>query len=299
MIFLSWAAAALVFFLLHLVPGDPAVAILGEGADSTQIYRLRSRLHLDQPLYRQYLQFNHELINFQLGRSLFDNKPVVDHLFKRLPNTLFLAFAALLPALFISFPLGAWAAFREGRPVHSIVTVVTSVGVAIPNFFLGALLVLLFSVTLNLLPVSGTGGVRYVILPALTLGLSMSAMQTRIIRTAVGRELNKPYILLARAKGLSNYRIFKNHVLKNAMIPVITTLGLQIGALITGTFITETVFSWHGIGSLLVQSIKRRDYPMVQGIALFITLTYLLIHFLVDISYFFLDPRIRHEIPQD
>ncbi|MCP5105190.1 MAG: ABC transporter permease, partial [bacterium] len=257
---------------------------------------LRKELNLDKPLWEQYLQFNKNLLNLSFGTAIFNRKPVIHSILTYLPNTLYLAAAAMVLALSISFPLGALAAFRENTFIDSAVTFGSSVGLAVPNFFLGPLLIMLFSVKLGLLPVSGSGGWQYILLPALTLGTSMSAFLTRIMRTAVGTELKKPYVVLARAKGLSETKIFTKHVLKNSLLPVVTTVGLQMGALLTGAVITETVFSWQGIGSLLVISIKRRDYPMIQGMIVFITFIYLIVNFLVDLSYFALDPRIRHEI---
>jgi peptide/nickel transport system permease protein len=294
--FLLFAVSTMVFFLIHFIPGDPAVIILGESADAEEVLSLRSELNLDKPLIDQYLQFNRNLLNLSFGKSIYNNKEVIRNIMTYLPNTVYLAAVSMFLALLISFPLGAWAAFRENSPIDSLTTFAVSAGVAVPNFFLGPLLIIFFSIKLDLLPVSGSGGFKYVVLPALTLGISMSAYLTRIIRGAVGTELKKPYVLLARAKGLSPVRVFTRHVLKNSLLPVTTTAGLQLGALLTGTIVTETIFSWQGIGILLAQSIHRRDYPMVQGLTLFITFVYLVINFAVDVSYFFIDPRIRNEI---
>lgn len=296
LLFLLWAVSTLIFFLIHLIPGDPTTGILGEGAGAGEIRELKTQLNLDKPIIEQYFLFNRNLMNRSFGASLYNHKPVLDNILAYLPNTLYLSTASMLLAVLFSFPLGIWAAFREGAWIDTAVTAASSAGLAAPNFLLGPLLIILFSVTLRLFPVSGSGGFKYIILPALTLGTSMSALLTRIVRTAAGSELKKPYILLARAKGLSHTAVFFKHLLKNILIPVVTTVGLQLGALLTGAVITETIFSWQGMGALLIQSIHRRDYPMVQGIIVFITFTYLTINLLVDLSYFFFDPRIRHEL---
>lgn len=297
-LFLLAAASTMVFFLVHLVPGDPVVTILGEGAGIEDIERLKQELNLDKPLIRQYLDFAGNLVDLSLGKSIFNNKTVRRNILIYLPNTLYLALTAMVLALIISFPPGIWAAFKgdNHRVLDASVTLLSSIGLAIPNFFLGPLLIIIFSLKLGWLPVSGSKGIEYIILPALTLATSMSAFLTRITRGSMAAELKKPYVVLARAKGLTEFQIFRKHLLKNSLIPIVTAVGLQLGALLTGTIITETIFSWQGIGSLLVTSIQRRDYPMVQGIIVFITFIYLILSFLVDLSYFIIDPRIRHEI---
>jgi len=294
LILLIFAAASLIFFLLQLIPGDPVVQILGEGANVEDMQRLRQELRLDRPLWTQYGNFLSDLGNLSFGRSLFDRKPVIQTIGKYLPNTIYLALAALTIALAISFPLGVLAASRENGPIDVAVTIFTSLGLAIPHFVLGLLFILLFSVGLGWLPVSGSGTLKHLILPALTLGLSMSAFLTRLVKASVSQEMKKPYVLLARAKGLTAGRIFWRHILKNAMIPLVTAIGLHLALLLSGAIITETLFSWQGIGILLIKSIQRRDFPMTQGLVAFITLVYLLVHFLVDLSYPVLDPRIRY-----
>jgi ABC-type dipeptide/oligopeptide/nickel transport system permease component len=297
LLFLLGAVSLVVFFLIHLIPGDPAARILGEGANTEDIERLRHELNLHKPILSQYLDYVKNLLDLDFGNSIFDRQPVLHHILTFFPNTLYLAVAAVMIAFIISFPLGTWGAVKgETNPaVNTTVSLISSLGLAIPNFFLGPLLIIIFSIKLGWLPVSGSGGVSYIILPALTLGISMSAFLARMIKGAVGSELKKPYVLLARAKGFTGFQVFRRHILKNAMIPIITTVGLQFGALLGGTIITETIFSWQGIGSLLVNSINRRDYPMIQGIIVFITFLYLIVNFLVDMSYFIFDPRIRCE----
>ena len=296
LIFLLCAVSTMIFFLIHLIPGDPVTSILGEGANIEEIQRIRKELNLHKPIWNQYLDFNKNLLNLSFGKSIYNDKKVIHNILTYLPNTLYLAAASMALALLISFPLGAWAAFRENTPIDSLVTFTSSAGLAIPNFFLGPLLIILFSLELGLLPISGSEGFKYIVLPALTLGTSMSAFLTRIIRVSIGTELKKSYVVLARAKGLNETKIFLKHILKNALIPIVTTIGLQLGALLTGAIVTETIFSWEGIGLLLITSIKRRDYPMVQGLIVFITFVYLIVNLLVDLSYFIIDPKIRHEI---
>ena len=295
LVFLLFAVSTMIFFFLHFIPGDPVAGILGEGADAADAARIRNELNLDKPLGVQYLAFNKNLLNLSFGKSIYDNKLVFHHILIHLPNTLYLAAAAVVLALLISFPLGVLAAFKEDSFLDTVVTFISSAGLAIPTFFLGPLLIIFFSVKLGLVPVSGSGGIKYLILPALTLGISMCAFLTRMIRVSVGTELTKPYVLLARAKGLSETKIFFRHLLKNAMIPIVTTVGLQLGMLLTGAIVIETIFSWQGIGVLLINSINRRDYPMIQGLIVFITFIYLIVNFLVDLTYFFLDPRIKHQ----
>ncbi len=296
LVFLLWAVGCAAFFLIHVIPGDPVIGILGEGENVEDMDRIRRELNLDKPLLAQYLDFNRNLLNLSLGTSLYNRRQVIANIVDYLPNTVYLALAAMLIALLISFPLGTAAAFKKKSGFESAVIFFSAAGQAIPNFFLGPLLILLFSITFGWLPVSGSEGMRYLVLPALTLGTSMTASLTRIIRTSVGTELQKPYVLLARAKGLSEMKIFFRHILKNALIPIITTMGMQFGFLLTGAIVTETIFSWQGIGVLLIQSVYRRDYPMVQGLIVFMSAVYLMVNFLVDVSYFLLDPRIKNEV---
>lgn len=297
LVFLLIATASLVFFLVHIIPGDPVLSILGQGAGNEDILRLRQELNLHKPLLHQYIDFMTNLFNLGPGHSLFNHQPVLTEILSAFPNSLYLALTSLMVALLISFPLGAWGALKSetGELADVSVTILSSLGMAIPNFILGPLLIIVFSVQLGWLPVSGSGGFTHIILPAVTLGTSVSAFMTRMIRTSVVMELNKPYVLLARAKGLSRWQLLRKHLLINALIPVVTALGLQLGALLAGTIITETVFSWQGIGSLLVNSIHRRDYPMVQGVIVFITFLYLLLNFTVDLSYMVLDPQQRRK----
>ncbi|MCK4837032.1 MAG: ABC transporter permease [Candidatus Aminicenantes bacterium] len=295
-VFLIWAASSITFCFIHLIPGDPVVHILGEGSNKEDIQRLRSELKLDESILNQYVDFQKSLLFLDFGKSIVNRKKVIDNILIYLPNTLFLSIFAMGIAVLLSFPMGILAAFKQNSFFDSLVTFISSTGIALPNFLLGPLLILLFSIRLGWFPVSGSEGVEYLILPSLTLGLSMTSFLTRIIKASIAMEINKSYVVLAKSKGFSDLKIFFKHILKNALTPIITTLGLQMGALLTGTIITETIFSWQGIGCLLIQSINRRDYPMIQGVVVFMTITYLFVHLLVDIIYLIINPRQLNEI---
>lgn len=288
--FLLWAVATLVFVVIHRLPGDPAVGILGSGENSLDMARIRRQLHLDKPLAEQYGVFMVEILQGNLGVSYFNRQEVTTNIMFYFPNTIMLALAAMLVAVVVAVPMGTLAAYRENTIFDTVAGFISTSGLALPNFFVGPLLILFFSIKLGWLPVSGSSGLRYLVLPALTLGISMAALLARIVRKTVIAELDKPYVLFARSKGLSERSVFFVHVLKNTLMPVVTTMGMQLGALLAGAIVTETIFSWQGIGVLLVKSISRRDYPMIQGIVVFISFLYLVINFLVDLSYFFLNP---------
>lgn len=287
--------ATLVFALLHLVPGDPAQVMLGESASASDVADLRSRLGLDRPMAVQYGTFIAGLVQGNLGTSFRYNTPVTREIGQRLPNTLRLALASMSVAILIAIPLGLISALTRGQLVDQIATTVSLVGVSMPNFWLGPLLAILFAVTLGWLPVSGTGTWQHLVLPAVTLGAALSAVLTRMTRASLIEELRELYVLAARARGLSRARAIGIHALRNSLIPVVTILGLQFGAVLTGTIITETIFAWPGVGRLLIQAINFRDYPLVQGCILFIATTYVLVNLLVDLAYGWLDPRIRYE----
>jgi len=296
LVILIFTTSIVTFSLIHLLPGDPVREILGEGADKDDIARIRQRLNLDKPLINQYGEFLKNLVSLRLGHSLYRGQDVGTIIFQYFPKTLILSVSSLLLAIFISFPLGTWAAFKRHQSIDLWVTFSSSVTQAIPSFFLGPILILFFSIYLGLLPVSGSEGLSHLVLPTLTLGLSLSGYLTRIIRASLVTELSKPYLILAYSKGLSTRQIFTRHLLKNASIPIVTTIGMQLGLLLSGAIIVENIFSWEGIGSLLVQAVRQRDYPVVQGVVIFITSIYLVLNFIIDIPYFFLDPRIRNEI---
>lgn len=290
-----WAAGSLIFFLVHTIPGDPVVSMLGKMPRSEDVRRLQRALKLDRPLAEQYAHFIKKLLFLDLGESIIDRKPVVSTIMKYFPNTAILTFAAMTLAMLIAFPLGILTALKKNSIWYALNMILSAIGLAIPGFLLGILLIILFSVQLKFLPISGSGGFEFLILPAATLAISLSAFLTRMIHTAVAGELSQPYILLAQSKGLSEFHIFFRHVLKNAMIPIIIIMGLQLGALLSGTIVIESVFSWPGIGTLLITAIRQRDFPMIQGVALFLAALYFLLNLLVDLSYPFINPRIRHD----
>ena len=287
--------ATLVFALIHLVPGDPAQAMLGEGASQEEIQRLRTSRGLDRPLLAQYTGFLGGLVRGDLGTSFRYNTPVTQQITSRLGNTAKLALAAMMVAILFAVPLGIIAAVFRGRaPDHAAMTLALA-GISMPNFWLGPLLAILFAVYLGWLPVSGTGSLAHLVLPAVTLGAALSAILARMTRASLLEELRELYVLAARARGLSGARAVLRHAFRNSLIPVVTIIGLQFGAVLTGTIITETIFAWPGLGRLLIQAINFRDYPLVQGCILFIAVTYVLMNLLTDLTYGFLDPRIRYE----
>jgi peptide/nickel transport system permease protein len=294
-LFFLWAAGSLIFFLVHTIPGDPVVAMLGKMPRSEDVRRLQRTLKLDRPLVEQYVHFIKKLLFLDLGESIVDRKPVIGAIMNYFPNTAMLALTAMILAGLIAFPLGVVAALKKNSIWYALGMIFSAVGLAIPGFLLAILLIILFSVQLKLLPISGSGGFKFLVLPTITLAISLSAFLTRMIQTVVAEELRQPYVLLAQAKGLSEFHIFSRHVLKNAMIPIIIIMGLQVGALLSGTIVIESVFSWPGIGTLLITAIRQRDFPMIQGVALFLAALYLLLNLLIDLTYPFLNPRIRHD----
>jgi ABC-type dipeptide/oligopeptide/nickel transport system permease component len=288
-----WLVLTLVFLLIHIVPGDPVEQMLGEGAAPGQIVQLRHALGLDQPLYVQYGRYLGRLAQGDLGQSLTFQAPVRRIIFERYPATLSLAFLALLVCAAIAIPAGVLAAYRRGHPADRAVGVFTLLGLAVPNFALGPVLILLFSIELGWLPVSGRGGPSYYILPAATLGAALAAILTRMVRGSMLEELSSDYVRTARAKGISTGAVLFRHAFRNALIPIITILGLQFGTLLAGTIVTETIFSWPGIGRLTVQAISARDYPLLQGCILVIAVSYVLVNLLTDVLYAVIDPRVR------
>ncbi|MCL4845193.1 MAG: ABC transporter permease [Acidobacteria bacterium] len=287
--------ATLVFSLLHLVPGDPAVSMLGEGAAEEDIAALRERLGLDEPLWTQYVGFLGGLTRGDLGTSFRYGTPVTRELAARMPNTALLALCAMAVALSIALPLGILGAVFRGSPIDHVAMTVALVGISVPNFWLGPMLALVFAVQLGWLPVSGTGSPSHLVLPAVTLGAALAAILARMTRASLLDELRELYVLAARSRGLSRARSILKHALRNSLIPVVTIVGLQVGALLTGTIITETIFAWPGVGRLLIQAINFRDYPLVQGCILFIAVVYVAVNLLTDLVYGWLDPRIRYQ----
>jgi peptide/nickel transport system permease protein len=287
--------ATLVFALIHLVPGDPAQSMLGDGASPEEVQKLRTALGLDKPLVEQYWSFMTGLARGDLGSSFRYGTPVAREIRDRLFRTCQLAVAAMLVAVAIAIPLGILAAVFRGTAIDHAAMTLALIGISMPNFWLGPLLAILFAVYLGWLPVSGTGGVTHLVLPAVTLGAALAAILARMTRASVLEELRELYVLAARARGASRTRAVVRHAFRNSLIPVVTIIGLQFGAVLTGTIITETIFAWPGVGRLLIQAINFRDYPLVQGCILFISFTYVMMNLLTDITYGLLDPRIRYD----
>jgi ABC-type dipeptide/oligopeptide/nickel transport system permease component len=288
-----WLVLTLVFLMIHIVPGDPVEQMLGEGAAPGELAQLRHSLGLDESLPKQYGHYLWQLAHGDLGHSLKFQAPVRRIIFARYPATLQLAFLALVVCAAIAIPAGVFAAHRRGSGADRAVGVFTLFGLAIPNFALGPLLILLFSIELGWLPVSGRGGPLYYILPAATLGAALAAILTRMVRGSMLEELSSDYVRTARAKGLSTRAVLFRHAFRNALIPIITILGLQFGTLLAGTIVTETIFSWPGIGRLTVQAISSRDYPLLQGCILVIAVSYVVVNLLTDLLYTVIDPRVR------
>ncbi len=289
-----WAVVTLVFLLIHIVPGDPVRNALGDNATAEQVIELKRQLGLDLPLTRQYLNYWSGLLQGDLGVSLINPADrVFEKILARYPATIELALAGLLVAITLAIPLGVTAGRNQGRWLDNVVSVVALLGISLPGFVLGPLMILFFSIKLDWLPVAGRYGAEYLILPAVTLGAALAAVLTRMVRSSVIEELGEDYVRTARAKGVSERTVVYKHVLKNGLIPVVTLLGLQFGVLLAGAIITETIFSWPGLGRLTVDSINSRDYPMVQGCILMIALTYIIANLVTDFTYRLLDPRIK------
>jgi ABC-type dipeptide/oligopeptide/nickel transport system permease component len=288
-----WLVVSLVFLLIHLVPGDPILEMLGEGAPAAEVQAARQAYGLDIPVSRQYLHYWKGVLRGDLGPSLRYGQSVSHLIAQRYPYTLQLTLASLAIAVVLSIPAGVHSAQRPNRWEDRLLSVVSLLGLSFPNFALGPLLILLFAIKLALLPVSGSGSLAHLVLPAITMGGALAAILTRMVRTSMLEELSHDYIRTARAKGLCERTVVYRHALRNAMIPIITVLGLQFGALLAGAIVTETIFSWPGIGRLTVQAISNRDYYLVQGCILAIGLTYVAVNFLTDLLYSALNPRVR------
>jgi ABC-type dipeptide/oligopeptide/nickel transport system permease component len=269
--------------------------MLGDAAAPSDVAELRTRLGLDRPLTTQYIEYLAGLLHGNLGQSFRYGTPVAGEIAARLPRTLELALAAMVVAVGIAIPLGAMAALYRETMIDHAAMMLALAGIAMPNFWLGPLLAIVFAVRLGWLPVSGTGSWLHLVLPAVTLGAALAAILARMTRASLIEELRELYVVAARARGLSETRAVIRHALRNSLIPVVTIIGLQCGAVLTGTIITETIFAWPGVGRLLIQAISFRDYPLVQGCILFIAITYVGVNFAVDLMYGWLDPRIRFE----
>lgn len=283
----------LTFLLIHLVPGDPVEVMLGESASVTDRAALRTDLGLDQPLAQQFGNYLIKLSQGDLGFSIHTKTPIIELIKTRYPATLKLAFLSLFIGIVIGIPLGVYAALKANHWQDFIVTIVSVRLSAMPAFWLGPLFMLLFAVWLGWLPVSGMDDNTSIILPALTLGFGLSAILTRMTRTSLLEVLNDDFIRTARAKGLTENTVIIRHALRAALLPIITIVGLQMGSLLAGTVITETIFSWDGIGRLLVESIEKRDYPVTQACVLIVALSYVVVNLFTDVLYRLADPRMK------
>jgi peptide/nickel transport system permease protein len=295
-----WLVVSLVFLLIHLVPGDPILQMLGDGATPADIGALRHQYGLDLPLWKQYVLYWNGVIHGNLGNSIRLHDTVGHLIAARYPYTLALTVAALALGLVLALPAGIFAAVCRGRWLDQTLSVVSLFGLSVPGLVLGPLLILVFAIFLGWLPVSGanSGGTRgidwpYLVLPSVAMGASLAAILTRMVRIAMLEELGQDYIRTARAKGLTETAVVCRHALPNALVPIITVVGLQFGALLAGAIVTETIFSWPGLGRLVVTAISNRDYALVQGCLLSIGLTYVLVNLLTDIVYRWVNPRMR------
>lgn len=288
-----WLVVSVVFLLIHFVPGDPVEQMLGEGARPADISALRHSYGLDQPLGTQYVHYWRGVLHGDLGRSIRLNDSVTHLVLARYPFTVELTAAALVLALLLAIPAGISAALHRGQTRDHVLSVVSLLGLSFPSFALGPILILLVSIKLGWLPVSGAGDLSHLVLPAVTMGSALAAILTRMVRTSMLEELGQDYIRTARAKGLPERTVVYKHALRNAMIPVLTLIGLQFGALLAGAIVTETIFSWPGIGRLTVSAISNRDYPLLQGCILAVGLTYVLVNLATDVLYMVVNPRIR------
>ncbi len=288
-----WGVATLVFLLLHFIPGDPVDLMLGDSALGTDRETLRDQLGLNDPLIVQYLRYFGDLLQGDWGTSLFSKKPVFEEIMERVPATMELMFGAMVVTILVAMPLGLIAAVNKGTWIDQGAMIFSLLGVSLPNFWLGPMLILLLSIHFDLLPVNERGGLEHLILPALTLGTSLASILARITRSSVVETLQAEYIRTARSKGISELRILFRHALRNALIPIVTVIGLQVGVLLSGAIITEAIFDWPGLGNLLISAINSRNYPLVQGCVLFIAGSYVMVNLVIDLLYAYLDPRIR------
>ncbi len=288
-----YLVVTIVFFLAHFIPGDPVDFILGEQALSTDRVRLVKQMNLDQPLWVQHSYFISGLLQGDLGNSLYDQIPVVQLIRERYWATFKLAILSVVISAGLAIPLGLISALRKDRWIDHSAMFFALLGVSIPNFYLGPLLILVFSIKWGLLPVSGDENWYSIFLPAITLGTALAAIVSRITRASMLEVLRADYVRTARAKGLKPVVVILKHAFRSALIPVVTIIGLQFGVLLAGTVVTEKIFNWPGIGSLLLQGIERRDYPVVQGCVLTIAFTFILVNLLTDLLYARLDPRVQ------
>ena len=285
----------LLFFMLRMLPGDPAQVLAGQMATPEEIENIRHQLGLDRPIYEQYVVYMSHLVRFDLGRSARTQNPVTVEIWARLPNTILLAVVAITLACLFGIPAGIISAVRPYSWTDYLVTMSALFGISMPVFWLGLMLVVVFAVILKLLPAGGTGSWQHVILPSFTLAAFVVAFIARMTRSTMLETLSQDFTTTARSKGLREKVVIVKHALRNALIPIITVVGLQFGSLLAGAVLTETVFAWPGLGRLLYDSISARDYPMIQGVILIFGLLYIFVNLVVDLIYAFVDPRIRYD----
>ncbi|MCA1646759.1 MAG: ABC transporter permease [Chloroflexi bacterium] len=292
-ILVLWGAVTVVFVAIRLAPGDPAQMMLGPSATAQEVAALRTRLGLDQPAPVQYARYLVQVARLDLGESLRLNQPALAAILERVPQTARLSGLAMLVAILLSFPMGIASAIRPGTVIDRLISILSLLGQSVPSFWLGIMLILVFARGLQLLPSGGADTWQHLVLPTITLALPLVGILTRLIRSGLLDVLLDDYIRTARAKGLTSRKVMVRHALLNMLIPVITVIGLQLGTLLGGAVIVESVFAWPGVGRLLVDGIGNRDYPLVQAAILVITTAFVVINLLVDVSYGYLDPRIR------
>lgn len=285
----------IVYFIMYLTPGDPAKISLGENAPEEQVEKKREEMGLNDPFIVQYFRFVKNAMKGDFGRSYDTKKPVFDEVFSRFPATLKLTIAGIILAVLIGIPVGIISATKQYSAVDYSTMILALLGVSMPNFWLGLMLILLFSVKLGVLPSGGAGTLKHLILPAITLGTGVAAIITRMTRSSMLEVIRQDYIRTARAKGVPENVVINKHALKNALIPIVTVIGLQFGYLLGGAVLTETVFAWPGVGRLLVEAIKRKDTPTVLASVVFLSVTFSIVNLFVDILYAYLDPRIKSQ----
>jgi peptide/nickel transport system permease protein/oligopeptide transport system permease protein len=282
------------FLLLYVAPGDPVQAMVGERSDPATLARLRAELHLDDPVTVQFVHYVGGVLRGDLGTSYITRRPIVQDLLQRFPATLRLAGAAMLFAATTGISLGIYGAWRPGSWADRLATLGAYLGISFPVYWVGLILILLFAVTLRWLPPSGSGGLAYLVLPAITLGMRSVAFLSRITRDAMRELLASDFIRTARAKGLAERRVVLGHAFRNALIPVVTVLGLDFGSYLTGSILTETIFSWPGVGRYVLTAIDKRDLPAIQGSILFLSLVFVMVNLMTDVVYAVVDRRVRY-----
>jgi peptide/nickel transport system permease protein/oligopeptide transport system permease protein len=283
------------FLLLYVAPGDPVQAMVGERADAATIARLRAELHLDDPLPTQFVRYAGGVLQGDLGRSYITQRPIIRDLLELFPATLRLAGAAMLFATLVGVSMGVYGAWRPGSWADRVTALIAYAGVSFPVYWVGLLLILVFAVHLRWFPPSGSGGFSYLVLPAITLGMRSIAFLSRMTRAAMQEVLRSDFVRTARAKGLGERRVVLRHALRNALLPVVTVLGLDFGSYLTGSILTETIFSWPGVGRYVLTAIEKRDLPAVQGSILFLSLVFVVVNLITDLVYAKVDPRVAYD----